>query len=256
MSAEMTCQAVDELAGAHALGALEHDEEEAVARHLASCDEPHVELRAAIGVGETLAMSVEPVPPTAALRDRLMATIERMPQGHRPAAAPAATPASERAARAGWLSWLSPRVARPMALAAVVALLALGGWNLSLQSQLAQRDAALRAVAAAIADGQAAFRVEGSAGRGYVVDTPGAGAALVVADLQGLPAGRLYELWLIDAAGTPVAVGTFSPSDGAVAVISVERDLGGFTTFAVTVEAERVAAPSSSPVMVGDLTAG
>jgi anti-sigma-K factor RskA len=256
MSNQMTCQSVDELAGAHALGALERDEEAAVARHLATCDQPHVELRSTGGVGETLAMSLDPVSPTAALRDRLMATIERTPQAHRPAVAPAATPASETPAGADWLSWLSPRVARPLALAAVVALLAVGGWSLSLQSQLGQRDAALRAVAAAIADGQAAFRVEGSAGRGYVVDTPGAGAALVVADLQGLPADRLYELWLIDAAGTPVAVGTFSPSDGAVAVIPVERDLGGFTTFAVTVEAQRVAAPSGTPVMVGDLKAG
>lgn len=255
MSNEMSCQAVDELVGAHALGVLERGEETAVARHLASCDQPHAELRAAIGVGETLAMSLDPVPPTAALRDRLMATIERTPQAHRPAVAPAATPASDATAGADWLSWLSPRVARPLALAAVVALLAVGGWGLSLQSQLGQRDAALRAVAAAIADGQAAFRVEGSAGRGYVVDTPGAGAALVVADLQGLPADHLYELWLIDAAGTAVAVGTFSPSDGAVAVISVERDLRGFATFAVTVEAERVAAPSGTPVMVGDLKA-
>ncbi len=252
MSAEMTCGAVDELAGAHALGALEHDEGLAVAQHLASCDQPHIELRAAMGVGETLAMSLDPVPPSPALRDRLMATIERMPQEHRPAAAPA--PSS--AIRAGWLDWLSPRVARPLAVAAVVASLAVGVWNVGLQAQLGQRDASLRAVAAAIAEGQAAFRVEGSAGRGYVVDTPGAGAALVVADLEGLPADRLYELWLIDAAGTPVAVGTFSPSDGAVAVIAVERDLGGFTTFAVTVESERVAAPSGSPVMVGDLGAG
>jgi anti-sigma-K factor RskA len=254
MSRKMSCRAVDELAGAHALGALARDEEMAVARHLASCDQPHLELRAAIGVGETLAMSLDPVPPTAALRGRLMATIERTPQAHRPAVAPAMTPAP--AARAGWLDWLSPRVARPLAMAAVVVLLAVGAWNLSLQSQLGQRDAALRSVAAAIADGQAAFRVEGSAGRGYVVDTPGAGAALVVADLQGLPADRLYELWLIDAAGTPVAVGTFSSSDGAVAVISVERDLDGFVTFAVTVETQRVAAPSGTPVMVGDLKAG
>jgi anti-sigma-K factor RskA len=88
-----------------------------------------------------------------------------------------------------------------------------------------------------------------------VVDTPGEGAALVVADLAGLPADRLYELWLIDASGAPVAVGTFNPTEDAVIVVPVERDLTGYATFAVTVEAERVAAPSGSPVMISDLRA-
>lgn len=252
MSDEMTCQAVDELAGSFALGAVERDEEEVVAAHLASCDQPHREIRESMGAGELLATSLEPVAPPAALRDRLMATLERIPQAHRPLV-PAPSPPT---GRAGWLDWLSPRLARPLALAAVVALLAVGAWNLGLQSQIGQRDAALRAVASAIANGQAAFRVDGSAGRGYVVDTPGAGAALVVADLQRLPADRLYELWLIDASGAPVAVGTFNPTEAAVAVVSLERDLGGYATFAVTVEAERVAKPSGSPVMIGDLKAG
>ena len=46
--------------------------------------------------------------------------------------------------------------------------------------------------------------MHGSAGRGYVVDTPGVGASLVVTDLKSLPADKLYELWLLDAAGTPL----------------------------------------------------
>jgi anti-sigma-K factor RskA len=250
MSDEMTCSHVDELVAALALGALEPEEEAQLRAHLADCEQPHLEVKNALGAGMLLAESLDPVPPSLALRNRLMATIERTPQAHWPPA-PALTPTGGR----GWLDWLSPRVARPFAVAAAVALLAVGVWNLNLQSQLGQRDAALRAVANAIAGSQAAFRVDGSAGRGYVVDTPGAGAALVVADLTRLPADRLYELWLIDATGTPVAVGTFHSKDGAVAVVPVERDLTGYATFAVTVEAERVAAPSGTPVMIGDLSA-
>jgi anti-sigma-K factor RskA len=248
MSDEMTCSQVDELAGAFALGAMDADEQAALRAHVATCDQPHLELRDAPGVGLLLAASLDPVTPSPALRDRLMATIDRMPQTP-------ATPALPHAARRGWLDWLSPRVARPLALAAAVALLAVGVWNVSLQSQLGQRDAALRAVADAISGGEVAFRVDGSAGRGYVVDTHGEGAALVVADLADLPADRLYELWLLDASGAPVAVGTFSPTDAAVAVVAVERDLTGYATFAVTVEAQRVAAPSTTPVMIGDLRA-
>jgi anti-sigma-K factor RskA len=250
MSVEMTCHDVEELAAAFALGAVEPEEEAALRAHLADCEQPHEEIRNALGAGMLLAASLDPVTPSAALRDRVMATIERTPQVHRQSASASPPPG-----RRALLDWLSPRVARPLALAAAVALLAVGVWNLSLQSQLGQRDTALRAVANAISGGEAAFRVDGSAGRGYVVDTPGEGAALVVADLAGLPADRLYELWLIDASGSPVAVGTFNPTEDAVIVVPVERDLTGYATFAVTVETVRVTAPSGSPVMISDLKA-
>lgn len=247
MSDALDCQAVDELDAALALGAVEAEEARAVAAHLATCPEPHAQLRAFVGAAEVLMMSNDPVTPSPALRDRLMATVARTTQGHR--AAP--EPATDR----GWFAWLSPRVARPLAMAAVVALLAVGAWNLTLQSQIGDRERALRAVAAAISDGEVAFRVDGSGGRGYLVDTPGAGATLVIADLATLPADRLYELWLLDAAGAPVAVGTFTPGSDAIAVVAVDRDLAGYVTFAVTVESGRSEAPTGTPVMVGDLGA-
>jgi anti-sigma-K factor RskA len=252
MSDEMTHESIDELAGAFALGAVTAEEAAAVRAHLATCDQPHAALREAFPAGDVLAASLEPVQPSSALRDRLMSTVERMPRADRGRVAEVKPPWP----RTGWFDWISPRVARPLAVAAVVAAIALGAWNIGLRSDLDQREAALRAVAAAIANGQTAFRVDGSAGRGYVVDTPGEGASLVVADLKSLPADRLYELWLLDAAGTPVAVGTFTDTSGAVAVLPVEKDLSGYATFAVTVETERVDAPTSTPVMVGDLTGG
>ena len=250
---KMTCNDVEELAAAFALGAMDPDEEAAVRAHLDDCQQEHAELRAALGAGIVMAESLEPVAPSAGLRDRLMATIERTPQAHRPAVSPSTTPAAAPVKRRGWLDWLSPRVARPVALAALAALVAVGAWNLNLQAQLEQRDAALRAVADAISGGQTAFRVEGEAGRGYVVETPGEGAALVVTDLAALPADRIYELWLLNPAGAPVAVGTVTSTEDAVAVVQLERDLTGFSFFAVTVEAERVAAPSGEPVILGPL---
>jgi len=245
---EMTHQQVEELAGAFALGALDPEEEKAVRAHLADCREAHPELEAALGAGIVMAESLEPVSPSASVRDRLMATIERMPQAK---SQPGVEPARD--SRRGWLDWLSPRVARPLAVAAVAAVIAVGAWNIGLQSQLGQRDAALRAIASAISGGQAAFRVEGQAGHGYVVETPGEGAALVVTDLADLPPDRIYELWLLNPAGSPVAVGTLASTKDAVAVVQLERDLSGFSIFAVTVEAERVAAPSSDPVILGVL---
>ena len=254
MRDRLDCRAVDELDGALALGALDPSEARAVTEHLATCAEPHAELRSLLGAGETLSMSLDPVDPSPRLRDRLMSTIARTSQDHRAAPVPAG-PLPDHGERRGWLDWISPRVARPLAVAAIVAVVAVTGWNVGLQSQVAERDRALRAVAAAISGGEAAIRVDGTAGRGYLVDTPGSGAALVVADLAALPADRLYELWLLDAAGTPVAVGTFTPGANAVAVVALERDLAGFATFAVTVEPKRLAAPTGDVVMVGHLSA-
>jgi anti-sigma factor RsiW len=257
MSQRWDHAAIDELGAAAVLGALEPDELAAVREHLASCPEPHDEVRALVGVDQVLAMSLEPESPSPQLRDRLMASIESAPQEHARAGAEPVEPAREAEAvpsvRRGWLDWLSPQVARPLALAAMVAVIAVGGWALALQGQLADRDRALRSVADAIAVGDVAFRVQGPAGRGYVVDTPGPGGALVVADVSSLEPNQLYELWLIGAEG-PVAVGIFRPTGEELAVVHVERDLTGYDVFAVTVEASRVEAPTGDPVMKAPLT--
>jgi anti-sigma-K factor RskA len=259
MTLQYACADIDSLAGALALGAVDADELAAAGEHLATCPEPHAELRSLLGVDAVVAASVEPNQPSAALRDRLLATVAATPQDQAervaPAVAAAPAPAEEpRPARRGWLDWLSPNVARPLAVAAVVALIAVGVWGLSLTSQLDEQRQALRAVADAIAAGETAFRVDGDAGRGYVVDTSGEGASFVVTDVSALDADQLYVLWLIGPDGVPVDVGAFEPSDAAVAVVPVEQDLSGFDTFAVTVEAERVDAPTSDPVMVGAVT--
>jgi anti-sigma-K factor RskA len=245
-----SCADVDELAGALALGAVDPDEARAAREHLATCPEPHAELRSLLGADAVLAAGLQPIQPSADLRDRLMSSVSAMPRAE-PSTDVAAP---ERPARRGWLDWLSPQVARPLAVAAVVAVVAVGVWGITLSGQLGDRERALQAVATAISGGQAAYRVEGDAGRGYVVDTPGSGASFVVADPRSLPADRLYELWLIDPDGAPVDVGTFRPGDDAVAVVPVERDLAGFKTFAVTVETRRVDTPSSTDlVMIGNI---
>ena len=245
-----SCQDVDELAGALALSAVDPDEARAAREHLSSCPEPHDEVRSLLGADAVLAAGLDPIQPSAALRDRLMSSLDALPQ--RPVPAPEPAPPREALARRGWLDWLSPQVARPLAVAAVAAVIAVGAWGVTLSGQLADRDRALQAVAAAISNGEVAFRVDGTAGRGYVVDTPGSGASFVVADLGSLPADRLYELWLIGPSGA-VDAGTFRPGSSAVSVVPVDRDLSGFQTFAVTIETHRVPASSNQPVMAGEI---
>ena len=51
-----------------------------------------------------------------------------------------------------------------------------------------------------------------------------------------------------------LAVGTIDQSNPDLVVATLSGPLAGFAIFAVTVEPERVEAPTSDPVMVGTLT--
>lgn len=243
----MNCTTVDELAAAYAIGGVDADEERAVSTHLASCDEAHAELRELLGADAVLVALAEPVSPNPQLRDRLMATVAATAQDHRPVLerAPARdTPLGPPASAAWWRRFASPMALAAVALAAAIGL---GVWNVSLGQQVAERDQALRA----IANADAVHQVAGPAGSGLLVDDGGT-AIFVAEGLAGLPSGSLYELWLIDADGVPVAVGTLEDAAG-IALVTLERGIGAAATFAVTVEAERVEAPTSDPVLTGSL---
>jgi anti-sigma-K factor RskA len=240
----MRCDDVDELAAAYALGAVDPAEERAISEHLATCREPHAEARSLVATASALPTAAEPVAPSSALRARLMTTIAETPQDHRPAAEPVAPRAGEAAGRPWWR--LAP-LSTGLAAVGLAAVIGLGAWNVTLNQRLADRDAALRAVAAA----DAAYAVSGSAGSGWVLETDG--RAIFLADaLAALPADRIYELWLIGPDGDPVDVGTVTAADG-LTLVELERELGPATTFAVTIEAERVSSPTSEPVLVASL---
>ena len=244
----MNCSAVDELAAAYALGALDAGEERAVSTHLATCEEPHAEARSLIDAALVVPSSLEPVRPSAALRDRLMTTIAATPQEHRPAAGSGGQssemPAEPR--RSWWRLSPLPSALAAMGLAAAIGL---GAWGVTVSNRLAERDAVLEAIASA----DAIYAASGEAGSGWVIQT-GDQAMFMAEDLADLPPDQLYEFWLIDADGTAVAAGTLSDTDG-VALVTLERNLAGATTFAVTVETERVEQSANDPVMVGAIGA-
>ena len=240
---DVTCEWVDELAGAYAIGAVDGDEERAISEHLASCDRPHAEARELIGVGGVLVAADAAVMPSSALRARLLTTVAATPQDHRPVASQPAD--DEVPARQPW--WRLQPLALGIAAVALAIAIGVGAWGLNVNAQLAERTEALRAVANA----DAVHAAAGSAGSGWVIESGGV-AQFVAADLAALPEGMLYELWLLDAEGTPTAVGTVDDPDDLV-VVPLEQDLAGATTFAVTVEAGRVDAPTSDPVIVAPL---
>lgn len=240
-STAMTCASADELAGAWAFGALEPDEERAIADHLRTCPEPHAGLRDAGPARDLVEASIEPEPAPAHLRQRIMASIDA------PAVLPIETPRAEPATERGPRRWAVPALAGLAAAAAVVLLV----WNVQLRSELEQRNAEVAQLATAIASGEATYAVAGSAGSGYLID---ADEPILVASVSAVPAGSLYEMWLIDAEGAPVAVGTFESTEDGVQIVPLEQPLAGFATFAITVETERVDAPTGDPVLVAPLS--
>lgn len=241
----VNCADVDELAAAYALGSVEPDEERAISEHLATCESQHAEARELLAAASVLDAVADPVVPSPAFRSRLMTTIAETPQEHRAPIA-RAEPQAMTAPRAHpW--WRLAPLSAGLAAVGLAVVVGLGAWNLGLNQQLAARDAALRAVASA----DAAYAVTGSAGSGWVLETEGR-AIFLAESLAELPADRIYELWLIGPDGAPVDVGTLTAIEG-LTFVELERELGPASVFAVTVEAERVRAPTTEPVMLATL---
>jgi anti-sigma-K factor RskA len=235
----MTCDEIDQLSGAYALDALSGEERRAVEAHMASCPQPHGVARGLAGAGAFLSAGVEPMTPTAGLRDRILASADATPQEDRAAGA------AGRQARAGWPRWVAVATA-----AALVGMAVLTG---TLWFELQSRNDQLEQVARIVAQGGTVQAVSGEAGSGYLVDPPREGATLILADVRPIPSDRLYELWLLSDDGSAVPVGTFVPGNGPVAVIPVEQDLVGYATLALTVERERVGSPTGDPVLVAPI---
>jgi anti-sigma-K factor RskA len=232
----LSCDEADALAGAWGTGALDSNEAAAVAQHLDTCDQPHAELRQAVGAGAVLAAALARIEPSPELRERLMASIGAEPR----------RAVTEPAQPRGVPAW-TPRALAGLAAAAVIALAV---WNVSLQGELATRESELSRLAETLAaSGGRTITVEGQAGRGVLVE--GEGRTLLVADVELLAEGMLYEMWLIGPDGVPVDVGTFRPeAEGELVVVELELPFAGFDVFAVTVEQSRVDAPTSDPVLV------
>jgi anti-sigma factor RsiW len=235
----MTHEIARGFAAAYVLGALEPAEEAAVREHLRTCPEPHNEFAELGGVVPYLAElpGLELVEPPPSLRDRIMAAAaadlaERTaitpaaPAPPPPTATPAALPAetlgstvpfpsaAERRGRTrrgtGTLAW----VAR---IAAVVAIVVLGGWNLVLQGQLSDARAFDRAVAAVVdAAGRPGSQTvvltptKDSRGAGIAAVAPDGSVVIAMRDLSATAGTQVYEAWVIVGTAAPVPVGGFT----------------------------------------------
>jgi len=100
-----------------------------------------------------------------------------------------------------------------------------------------------------------AFQAEPGAGTLSVAYTPGeSGVYIVGADLPALPAGQVYEVWMIEGE-TPIPGPCLSPAADGSLVAFIDAELATTDVMAVTVEPETCStAPTTTPVFVADLT--
>ncbi len=148
------------------------------------------------------------------------------------------------------------RLAWALPLAAMVLLsIGLGWWNRTLQTELQAQRAQLEQqhrVIAAIAGGGQQIALAGTehapAASGEVLQPPDGGRPLLLA--QGLPdlaPSQVYQVWIISN-GQPVGVGLLDPSNGAAAMVALDRHLTGAEVVALTVEP-----PGGSPAPTGPI---
>lgn len=221
--AVLTCDDVREMAGAFVLDALEPSEERAIRDHLASCADAHEEIAELGGVLPSLAEIVPMIEPPTALKGRIMAAAAAELAGREgartaaassgPIAFPTAQARVERDARRGRPStgtWV-------LRIAAVLAIAALGGWNLLLQGQLSAGQTYEQAVAQVLRSASqpgaltAILSADANAGTGSGLAAVSSSGDVTLA-MQGLKptsGDQVYEAWVIAGNGAPVPLGSF-----------------------------------------------
>ena len=222
-----------DLTAAYALDALSVDERERFEAHLAGCERCREELEGFWSVSGSLARAAGGPPPPAALRERILTEARRD--------LPNVVPLRRR--------FLPQPVLGFAAAAAAVAAIALGAWATSLAGEVADLRGELEAntEAVAILSDPSARQLPLSGADGRLVVARTGRAALVLSGVDRAPAGKTYEIWVIED-GTARPAGLFDAADTHTVVpvgVSVPDD----AVVAVTLENEGgVDVPSGSPL--------
>jgi hypothetical protein len=228
---QITCIEVEVLLPAMAAGALDGDDAQNVYGHLAICPPCLKHLRDFQETVEQLAFVVPQIAPPSDLRGRVLQSVKAGPPV---ASAPLPLPlplmaaaGSRPAARPEHPVLTIYRNAAPAVLAAcLVLLVGAGFWMGTMREQLQMQDrqfAVATAVNNMLHDPQSSFATL----KPIKADTLAAGQAimapqrrevgLMVTHLPQLPAGRVYQVWLLQRDAAPLAAGQFTVDDnGAV----------------------------------------
>jgi anti-sigma-K factor RskA len=209
----------EDFAGAYVLDAMAVTEREAFEAHLATCAACRREVDELRPAAEALPMASPLMVPPPALKDRIMAEVEREAELLGAAGAGADRPERTQRRRLGWLSgWRLAPVAAALLVAGVLVGTSLGGPD----SRTVTADVQAPGATASI-------------------EVAGDSAMLVAENLPAPPEGRVYEVWLMpEGSDTPEPTNVlFTPRgdgsaeaaiphvDGMTEVLVTDEPLGG-----------------------------
>jgi anti-sigma-K factor RskA len=226
-------------AGAYVLDALDADERASFEAHLSGCDECREEVRSLRRVADALSRSAPGRTPRPELRERVLAAFGGAP------GVPSARPVSASTTRRRWL----------LPLAAMLALtVGLGIYAARLQERVADLQSAMGVLAAPdlvsidlagqAAAPRASARALWSRTRGMV---------FTASNLPPLPAGRVYQVWVVTAQA-PISAGLLTPGPGGAeqTFFNTPPDIPPPAAVAVSIEpAGGVPAPTGQIYLVG-----
>ena len=259
----MTCQEFEELSAAYALGAVTPEEQQAARAHIATCAKCTRLARQLRSVVDMLPLSVTQVTPPAALRERVLAAVQR--EG-RVVPIERGTEIRARKKKLGWST-------RLLATAAIVLLLLTGAmtaWNVSLQqhaTSLQQQNTRLGRQVAALQSTKNTLQREvaqvytmqgngpAQAATGSLIYIPQKDITLLyVYGLPKLQGNHLYQGWLIRN-NKPTSIGTLTIQNG-IASLTYSGKLKGFDTAAVSLEpgpSASIGTPAGPVIVTGGL---
>jgi anti-sigma-K factor RskA len=266
--AGLTCDEVREMAGSFVLGALDATADAAVRAHLADCPEVHEEIAELGGVVVALAESVPLVEPPAGLKGRILAAAAATPQiaasppaavagtsqGSQPTPFPTAIEREARRSRVSAAGWI-------LRIAAVVAIVGLGGWNVLLQGQVNAAKTYERSVAAVIEMAAepgsltAILAADGGHGSGLAAVDARGDISIAMHDLAPTSGASVYTAWIIGSDGVPVPLGSFTVDAAGIASFQ-SKDLppAAGTVIALTLEPGPGATTPTLPIISKGVT--
>jgi anti-sigma-K factor RskA len=248
----------------YALGALRGEECAAIESHVASCDECAQKLAQARGRIALLALVVEPVQPSAGIKEGLLRQLHASVEGHEGRRAP--EPGRVRFRAIGW--WTAIWAPTAVALACITIFLIVE--NRKLDEQISGMRAGVAQLQAQVQDTQANIALFSAKDTVRVSLAPSRefrGANAIVRYNARLgkafysdsistpaPADKSYQLWLVPADGKPISVGILSPATNGSEMFASVPPGTTAKAFAVTVEpAGGSPQPTGPKILIGGM---
>lgn len=234
----MNHEELKELVPMMALDALPAAEEMELRTHLQDCSECTELYRGYSETASDLAISVVPVAPGAALRDRLLDEIRHQPQVGADVISIGEKPGWRRSA-----ATLSAAAALVFAMTSGALLLK----NRDQQSELAEQRRALAVISASTDRLTMAPGPDAPAASGRIFLPAGNDSLAAVVSGLDDPGKKVYALWVI-VDGKPKHLADFKPDASGSALVYIDRPVVSFDGLAITLEPKKDATAPTGPI--------